>query len=238
MGGIVVRGVGGRREEYRPVVSELTVSCSPSDVARALLEASSSDTLYVADLDAIVHHTEPAWSTIQSLRQPGLNIWLDAGIRDVEDASSLAGFGIDGIIAGLETLSGWDSLKRICQEIPSERLIFSLDLKKGEPLCDPIKWEMTTLISLQTLIARVIEIGISRVIVLDLARVGEGQGIGTEHLLRKFVESFPQTEFIVGGGIRNEQDVQDAASLGISGALVCSALHQRKIGNGMSKFKA
>ena len=52
--GQVVRGIAGRREEYRPIVSKLTTSSRPLDVARAFREHFRFDELYVADLDAIV----------------------------------------------------------------------------------------------------------------------------------------------------------------------------------------
>ena len=39
MNGKVVRAVGGRRDEYRPVVSTLTPSTEPVEVAMALLAA-------------------------------------------------------------------------------------------------------------------------------------------------------------------------------------------------------
>src|SRR5262249_61384230 len=50
---MVVRGVGGRRSEYRPVVSRLTSSTAPLDVARALVDSFHPRELYLADLDAI-----------------------------------------------------------------------------------------------------------------------------------------------------------------------------------------
>ena len=53
MGGKVVRGVGGRRSEYRPVVSRLTTSCDPVAVAEAFRQQLGIDELYLADLDAI-----------------------------------------------------------------------------------------------------------------------------------------------------------------------------------------
>src|SRR5262249_52086733 len=52
-GGVVVRGVGGRRREYRPVVSRLVGSCAPADVAAAFAHHFGLRELYVADLDAI-----------------------------------------------------------------------------------------------------------------------------------------------------------------------------------------
>ena len=51
--GIVVRGVGGRRDEYRPIVSRLTSSCQPLDVAEAFRDHFGLSELYLADLDAI-----------------------------------------------------------------------------------------------------------------------------------------------------------------------------------------
>jgi phosphoribosylformimino-5-aminoimidazole carboxamide ribotide isomerase len=52
-GGHVVHGVGGRREEYRPVVSRLTDSSAPADVATAFRDRFGLSELYVADLDDI-----------------------------------------------------------------------------------------------------------------------------------------------------------------------------------------
>ena len=52
-GGLVVRGVAGRRQEYRPVVSRLTPSSRPIDVAGAFRDHLGLDHLYLADLDAI-----------------------------------------------------------------------------------------------------------------------------------------------------------------------------------------
>src|SRR5947209_19648396 len=53
MGGRVVRGVAGRRSEYRALTSALTASSKPLDVARAFRLHFGLATLYVADLDAI-----------------------------------------------------------------------------------------------------------------------------------------------------------------------------------------
>ena len=51
--GLVVHGVAGRRDEYQPIVSRLTNSARPLDVAKALREHFGFDQLYLADLDAI-----------------------------------------------------------------------------------------------------------------------------------------------------------------------------------------
>src|SRR4051794_10759704 len=53
MGGVVVRGVGGRRSEYRPVASSLCASAAPLDVAEAFRRECGIGELYLADLEAI-----------------------------------------------------------------------------------------------------------------------------------------------------------------------------------------
>ena len=57
LNGIVVRGVGGRRSEYQPIVSRLTSSTDPVEVARVLVYAFQPAEMYVADLDAIAGET-------------------------------------------------------------------------------------------------------------------------------------------------------------------------------------
>ena len=53
MGGQVVRGVGGNRNNYAPVESCFARDPSPGAVARAFAEHFLSTEVYVADLDAI-----------------------------------------------------------------------------------------------------------------------------------------------------------------------------------------
>ncbi len=63
MGGVVVRGVAGRRSEYRPIESSLCSSCDPPVVARAIVERFGLAEFYIADLDAI-SGAEPAWNVL------------------------------------------------------------------------------------------------------------------------------------------------------------------------------
>src|SRR5881398_3704297 len=90
LGGQVVRGIGGRRHEYRPVVSGLTASSAPLDVARAFAERFGLRELYLADLDAIAG-AGPGWATYAGLRAAGFALWVDAGVRDLAQALAVAG---------------------------------------------------------------------------------------------------------------------------------------------------
>ncbi len=212
--GIVVRGVGGRRAEYRPVVSRLTISSQPQDVALAFRDVFAAHQLYLADLDAIAG-AEPAWSIFASLHDLGFALWVDAGVRETAAALRLAAAGVEGLIVGLETVSSPEELERICSEL-GECVIFSLDLKANVPLGDSSRWGSNALLCAE----RALAAGVRRMIVLDLARVGEGGGPGTEELCRAISEKHSTVELIAGGGVRGVDDLRRLEECGVRAALV------------------
>src|SRR3954471_14297815 len=113
------RGVGGspgRAAEYRPVVSRLTASARPLDVARAFRDHFGLTDLYLADLDAIAGQP-PALDVYAALRAGGFRLTLDAGIRRAADGMGLADAGVEAVVAGLETVAGPAALADLCREI-------------------------------------------------------------------------------------------------------------------------
>ena len=227
--GFVVRGVGGRRDDYRPIVSCLTDEVKPLAIARALFENFRPAEIYVADLDAIGESPidEQLYSSLCDLP---VAIWVDAGIRDIRDVVALTGTRVAGIILGLESLSGPEVVEEALRIVDPQRIIFSLDLKAGELLGNRDAWRARDAEDVSGVIEQVIDMGVSKLIVLDLARVGEGGGTGTEDLCRNVAAAHPDLELIAGGGIQGIEDVQRLTALGVDGVLVASALHDGRIG--------
>ena len=216
--GQVVRGVGGRRSEYRPIVSRLTSSTDPVEVARALIEVFHPSELYLADLDAITGG-RPDLGHYRAVRELGPRLWVDAGVHGAQSALQVADTGCD-VVAGLETVPSADVLRDIVSAVGVDRVVFSFDLRDGVPLnewpgVDPI--------------ATVVAAGVTRLIVLDVARVGLGSGTGTGLLCRQLATTYPHLELITGGGILGSADLERLATLGVSGVLVASALHDGRI---------
>src|SRR5262245_30112222 len=221
LNGHVVRGVAGRRQEYRPVASLLTPSAYPLAVARAFREHFGLSEFYLADLDAIAG-SPPALAIYAALRADGFRLWVDAGIRRPEDARALAEARVEGLVAGLETLSGPEALRTLCQTYGSERVIFSLDLKGGRPLMGNSAWQGT---DARAIAEEAIACGVRRLIVLDLERVGVGEGTGTEDFCDALNEAHPELSIIAGGGVRDVADLRRLKKCGVRGVLVASALH-------------
>jgi phosphoribosylformimino-5-aminoimidazole carboxamide ribotide isomerase len=221
--GLVVRGVGGRREEYRPIVSRLTPSARALDVASALINAVHPAELYLADLGAIGGRS-PAWDVYRELWSLGLPLWVDAGVRSAQDAVALAEAGAAGVVCGLETLAGPAVLQQAVARLGAERIIFSLDLKDGQLLGNPSAWRVAPGAAL-AMVDRVKALGVRRLIVLDLADVGEARGVGTLELCRTIASAHAELEIYTGGGVRGPEDLAQLDKAGVTGALVASALH-------------
>jgi phosphoribosylformimino-5-aminoimidazole carboxamide ribotide isomerase len=75
--------------------------------------------------------------------------------------------------------------------------------------------------------------GVSQVIVLDLARVGSGEGVNMD-FMKKVLAEVPLSLY-VGGGVRDIRDLLELRDAGISGALVATSLHSGKISIGQLK---
>jgi phosphoribosylformimino-5-aminoimidazole carboxamide ribotide isomerase len=199
------------------------------------VEHFGATTCYVADLDAIERERwqMDAW---QAISHAGLRLWLDAGLGGplpffrVRHACESLGIVTEHII-GLESLAASEaSLSRLVQlcrvQFHNVPLIFSLDMKEGRPLAKHPPWQSLDPIEI---VARIVETGISRLIVLDLADVGTGGGTRTLDLCRQLRAKYPHLELIAGGGVRNLDDLKRIADAGCRAALVASALHDGRL---------
>jgi phosphoribosylformimino-5-aminoimidazole carboxamide ribotide isomerase len=220
-GGWVVRGIGGVRREYRP----LTPECHPIRVALAFRERFGLNELYIADLDAIAGKP-PSLSLFTELQHLGFRLWVDAGVSDAASAQSLITAGIDTVVVGLETVAGPQVLAALCND-HAGRIVFSLDLRQGVPLGDITAWKST---NARAIADQAVQLGVRRILLLDLARVGMSTGTGTDLLAQELIAAYPDLEIAVGGGVRDAADLRRLKAMGVQAVLVASALHDGRIG--------
>lgn len=226
MGGQVVRAVGGRRSEYRPLRSVLTDSTEPGEVARVMVDVAKPTWVYVADLDAIMHR-RPDLRSVQAIAAAaGVPVLCDGGFRTAQEAAAYRGCGVGYVVATetgrLSTLT----------EIGPEWCALSIDLFDGELIGDRAAWGMTAADSVVGLVGRAYALGVRRVIFLDLARVGTGSGTGTEHLIAECAQSYRDLSLCCGGGVGSWSDVVRLGHAGANCVLVSSLLHDGKFWEG------
>ena len=106
----------------------------------------------------------------------------------------------------------------------TNRVAFSLDLRNGQPLGS---WGID---DPREIAAIAVGLGVTRLIVLDLARVGMGVGVGTLSLISALRADHPNIEIVAGGGVAGPDDLRRLVDAGATAALVGSALHDGRIG--------
>ena len=223
LGGMVVHAVRGRRKEYQPLKSNLCASTDPVDVAAAL-KALGFGELYVADLDAITGG-QANFSIFKNIAdKTGLELMVDAGIDDLKKAESVLESHVAKVIIGTETLPSTSLVAEAVRLFGSKKIMVSLDLMGDQVISG---FELGALKDPVTLLHEFQVAGVSQIIVLDLARVGSGEGANVPFLrevLRKI-----KIDVYVGGGVRNVKDLVELKGVGVFGVLVATALHSGKI---------
>ena len=223
LNGIVVHAVRGKRQEYQPLQSILCKSTQPLELAKAFKSLGFSE-LYVADLDAITKGKANFQMLKNVADETELKLMVDAGVADLEAARKLLEAGVSKVVVGTETLSGKSFVGEAVRLFGSDRVIISLDLRGDEVL---VKLGFDGCRSPLCLLREFKDMGVSEVIILDLARVGSGEGVNIDFL--KEVRAELPLDLIVGGGVRDIEDLVELNELGVSGVLVATALHSGKI---------
>lgn len=207
--GHVVLANGLSRQDYPLLNSILTAETGLQAVVDDLMSWYAFPMIYIADLDAIRgkgHHH--ALLAALSHAYPQLEIWLDAGIKTVQDTLAYQDLPNIHLVLGTETLTDMTLLK-------SDQAILSLDMKNmqwlGQSGADayPELWP-------------------DRVIVMSLDHVGQQQGPAIT-LLQQLTQQYGEKKWFMAGGVRDKDDLADVGRKGAKGVLIATALHRGQI---------
>lgn len=207
----------GMRQHYQPIQSQLCSSHQPVDVIKALLALYPFSQLYIADLNAIQklnHSYTTNLAVIKSITQifPQLTIWLDAGIRNMEELHLWSTLNTKLVFGSesFDSIENYVALKQI-----KDDHILSLDFFT-EGFRGPIELLKNDSYWPQD------------VIVMSLANVGANIGINTKQL-STILDKANNHHIYAAGGIRNFEDLTVLKSMKVKGALIATAIHQKQI---------
>jgi len=225
-----VHARAGARDRYSAVQNAAGWPIDPGN-ARTLAEIYTGvlgiSDIYAADLDAILDR-QPQDEVTKDLASMPAPLWLDAGVRSVHDARRAISLGASRVIVGLETLPSFEVLSELCTALGKERVVFSLDLRDGQPMiANGI--QVPSALSPENIAKTAAASGVGTVIVIDLARVGTNRGLDVD-LLKKVRSAAPDVNLIAGGGVREWDDLVRVAGAGCNGTLLATALHNGRIG--------
>jgi phosphoribosylformimino-5-aminoimidazole carboxamide ribotide isomerase len=211
--GIVVKGVRGEREKYRPI-SESSRIVKTSVPLEVIAEIRPRET-YIADLDRIAG-TGDHLPVIKSLSDITRTM-ADTGVSCILDFET-AGNVAHTVVVGTETAP-----LSVIEQCQGEHMIVSIDMKNGAMMYRDPAFSAKPSDVLKLL--NKFELG--GVILLDVGRVGSGEGIDLQ--LVNSATSISRHKIIVGGGVRDVTDLELLEKSGVSGAIIASGVHDGKI---------
>ncbi|MFW9876373.1 MAG: HisA/HisF-related TIM barrel protein, partial [Candidatus Thorarchaeota archaeon] len=153
-----------------------------------------------------------------------IELILDPGIVDLEDVLNFSSFKIRNLILGLETIRSIKIISQSLKILSNNSIIISIDMYKGKILSNikniknqnPIK-----------IVKNIESLGIKNILLLDLFRVGQKIG-GIPPLYLDILSHF-NGDILVGGGIKNIDDILDYKDKNFSGVLIATSLYDGTI---------
>ncbi|MCZ7401163.1 MAG: HisA/HisF-related TIM barrel protein [Candidatus Methanoperedens sp.] len=215
LNGSVVHAVKGERSKYKPIKDSMI--CDSSDPFEIISSVKPRE-IYIADLD----HIQNIGDNFEIIKKISgkTQTMVDIGVKNMADVKKCAEIA-DTVIIGTETAS-LEVIENAAIQFLG-RINVSIDMKNGYVLTK----DMTMEVRPEELVRRMNEIGIKDIIILDLGKVGTSAGIN-EIFLKKIAE-ISTHNILVGGGIKDVNDIEILEKSGISGALAATALHNGNI---------
>jgi len=211
--GAVVHAVRGERSLYEPI-SRYSRIVSISDPLGVMKEIRPKE-VYVADLNLLTGSGDNL-AAIADISRVSKTM-ADTGITLADDMDYLPK-GITPVL-GTETAS----MKLIDEAVLQRHIVVSVDMKRRNVLTRDPELMLAPL----EVIRKLNGIPIDGVILLELDRVGTSSGLDTDFLEKAF--SVSDHPLILGGGVKEVEDLRTLEDLGFRGALVATAVHNGKI---------
>jgi phosphoribosylformimino-5-aminoimidazole carboxamide ribotide isomerase len=205
--GLVVRARLGDRRSYKPIETPLSPTADMANVAAGLRTLYPFPKLYIADLDAIERRRERLADQLKPLLSD-LDIWLDSGFNEYDDIETALATDRLWPVLGSESQQDSSVLATFHKR---PHLILSLDFRDDDFLGpssileNADRWPAS-------------------VIVMTLGRIGANSGPDFERLI-EIKRRAGGRMVVAAGGVRGFDDLQRLQAIGVSAALVATALH-------------
>lgn len=216
LGGKCVKLVQGRPG------TGLAFSQSPVEVALWWV-SEGAERLHVVDLDGAMTGRRLNADVVKAIScHAGVPIEVGGGIRRVEDVVSLLDLGVEYVILGTSVVENISFLEEIADVVPPNKLIVSIDSREGRVVSRG--WKRALPISPLELAEELSRHGLAGLLYTDVSSEGTMGGIDPVYI-RGLVER-SESPILYSGGISSLEDVKILAGVGVSGAVVGSALYK------------
>ncbi|OGJ49145.1 1-(5-phosphoribosyl)-5-[(5-phosphoribosylamino)methylideneamino]imidazole-4-carboxamide isomerase, partial [Candidatus Peregrinibacteria bacterium RIFOXYB12_FULL_41_12] len=196
-------------------------SQSPISVAKQF-EEEGAKFLHVIDLDGAKKGETVNLETILAIaKNTNLELQVGGGIRTFESAETLLNNGVAKVIIGTSALEDKRLLKRLITTFGENRIIVSIDVRKGKIATRG--WLNESDMGLKVFLESVKEAGVKTIIVTDIEKDGMMNGPNFA-MINEF--SGNGLNVIVAGGVSSQKDIALLRKNNLAGIIIGKALYE------------
>ncbi len=176
--------------------------------------------LHVIDLDGALGE-ERQWRQLDGAIETGLPVQFGGGVRSMLDIQQLIELGIKQVIVGTQGVKNPEWTRELCRIFPG-RVVLAVDGRGRDLVVSG--WTESSGKDVVDFAASLDDAGLAGFLYTNVSKEGRLEGIDVA-VLRALREATPNTPLIASGGIRNLDDLQVLADLGIDGAVLGMSIY-------------
>jgi len=196
---------------------------NPLEIAKKF-ENAGLEFLHIIDLDGAKQGKTINFDIIKNIiSNTNLKIQIGGGIRDVDTAKIYLDIGVYRVILGSVAVQNPFMLLECLREFGSKKIVLGLDLNQEKVAISG--WLENTNIFAKDFLEK---FSGKNVLMTDISKDGMLQGPNFS-LYQKYLQKFPNLNFIASGGVSTLDDIKKLLKLGISDIIVGKAIYEEKI---------
>ena len=187
--------------------------------------------LHCVDLDGARDGQLANRDLIEAMAADGLpRLQVGGGVRSRKIVEDLLQAGIGRVIVGSAAIETPEDVARWIEVFGPERIGLAIDVRldaDSVPRVQTRGWQQSTSATLWDTVQQFLSSGLRHVLCTDIARDGALQGPNLG-LYADCVRRFPAIEWQASGGVRDAQDLEALAEVGVAQAISGKALLERR----------
>lgn len=204
--------------------SRIIISEDPLLIAK-FWESEGAECLHIIDLDGAIEGKRRNWSIIEKIiRGVSIPVEVGGGLRIREDVINVLKAGARWAIVGTAVIEDRRFLQKLVEAVDPSRLIVAID-SRGDRVVKR-GWIEETYETPLGLAKRMEPFGLAAFLYTDVSIEGSESGVDSDRV--KALVSAVKTPILYAGGISSLEDIAVLAKIGVSGAIVGSALYKKR----------
>ena len=217
-GGKAVRLFQGEKDK------ETVYSDSPADMARRWADQGATY-LHVVDLDGAFDGDSNNEKHIEAIvKAVSIPVEVGGGVRTLDKAKRLVGFGVDRVIVGTRALESRDFVDELVKALPGHVNV-GIDARDGMVAIKG--WTETSGTKAADFLASFTGSGVSGIIYTDISRDGALAGVNVDAMRAACAAT--DVPIIASGGVTSAEDVRALKNLPLFGIIVGKALYEERL---------